>query len=236
MPTITLTPSQLKGAGILNSFEIPAVGGTQTINKTAEITSWGHVPASGYSDWASAISASSASTEYVDPAMVLGGSVSGRGGTRFLVGRHYHQFKITGDGDINGTVTAISVKLVEVQLGALPATTAQFGGGVNIYAAGSGSVELGQSGTEFSLYDVSGSKTPYSTSQTINSSGNYTFQLNQAAVDDYNTAYSNGTKLLNFALILDNDFNGVAPPLSAGNVYSYTTFGDVIYTLTYIPN
>ena len=46
----------------------------------------------------------------------------------------------------------------------------------------------------------------------------------------------NNTSRLNFALILDNDFNGVAPPLSAGNMYSYTNFGDVIYTLTYIPD
>ena len=235
MATYTLTPQQLKGAGVYNSFEIPAAGGTQQTNKTADITSWGHLPGSGYSDWASAISASSAIANFVDPPIVMGGSISGRGGTRFLVGRHYHQFKITGEGDINGTVTAISVKLVEVELGALSGTTAQFGGGVNIYAAGSGSVELGQSGTEFSLYDVSGSKTPYSTSQTINSSGTYTFQLNQAAVDDYNIAYSNNTTMLNFAVVLDDDFSGVAPPLSADNIYSYKA-DSVIYTLTYIPD
>ena len=235
MPTITLTPSQLKGAGILNSFEIPAVGGTQQISKTAELTSWGHLPAAGYSDWTSAISASSASTEF-EPRIVMGGSVSGRGGTGFMVGRHYHQFKIAGEGDINGTVTAISVKLVEVNLSPLPGSTAQFGGGVNIYSAGSGSSELGQDGSEFSLYDVSGSKTPYSTSQTINSSGTYTFQLNQAAVDAYNTAYSNNASRLRFVLILDNDFNGVAPPLSTGNLYSYTTLGSVVYTITYIPD
>ena len=78
MPTITLTPSQLKGAGILNSFEIPAVGGTQQTSKTAEITSWGHLAGSGYSDWASAISASSAIAEFTSPAMVLGGSVACR--------------------------------------------------------------------------------------------------------------------------------------------------------------
>tara|TARA_R110000803_G_scaffold101721_1_gene169715 strand:- start:774 stop:1583 length:810 start_codon:yes stop_codon:yes gene_type:complete len=233
MAIYTLTPAQLKGAGIYNSFEIPA-GGIATTSSFRLLTvgQTNNVgPNATYTDWlittgSDGITGGAVNGPYSQSSNGMTNwsfsrvAQSGRGSTIYGLGRGYGQLRLndipaagtSGSQVIPGTITDVDLTF---RIGVLSSsTTAGAGDRLGIFSAGTGSI----SGvlTDFPLYIITGSKTAYSDFVTISSSispnpKEITFSLNSTAIAVMNDQNKNDGELINFAFIWEKDFTGTAP-------------------------
>lgn len=142
---------------------------------------------------------------------IRAGAYSGRGSTIYDNSRVYMGLYLGGSQGITGSITA-----ADIYLPVSRSVTYDFGGALNVYSAFTGS-KIDGSVADYSLYfsSVFGNKTAYSDSQTISANTVLTYSLNDAAITvlNDNNNFGGSAEDINFAIVFDFDFNGIAPTL-----------------------
>jgi hypothetical protein len=187
-----LTPSDLYGAGTLNTIEL---GGSETITEVTRTSAYRYYfdGSAGITDWNTAINDDA--SQGVDTGFYLQtGFLTGRGSNTYVTDRLMVNFDLSG---VPGTITAINLPFSTTSL-----PTAEFN--VNIYSAGTAS--LGGETEEYSYYKDEGS-TALASPLAITGSTSYTFSLNAAALTIANTKPTNFV----IALIHEFDYTATAP-------------------------
>lgn len=203
-----LTPSDLYGAGTLNTIEL---GGSETITKVSTTNQYSYFfgGIDGQTDWNSVVTA--VSSPNVDTSTPLRAVLlSGRGTNAYANTRVMGEFNLSG---ISGTITKITATLTTSPGSYEPIS-------VNLYDAGT--TGLTGTGGEYSYYRDEGEIKFSDTAQELSPSSTFIFTLNSTALTVANTKPSSFV----IAAVNSFDFNSTAPtPID-------TTYGVTVSTIT----
>tara|TARA_R110001583_G_scaffold2725_13_gene19088 strand:+ start:512 stop:1348 length:837 start_codon:yes stop_codon:yes gene_type:complete len=237
MGTFKLTKKQLKekssykkGDGILNSFEIPAFTSSTSSVHFFDTLQANYLGANEEtSTWPITISASGTDASQVStfnpsnlsPSFAMEIYVStGRGGTSFRNSRIYLASpKLGGSNGVPGTITAanISLPVSKSLVPGKPDTT--YGSELGIFLGSTGSISSGNpltgTVTDYPFYfsESISNKTAFAPFQEVTENTVLTYPLNSTAITALNTANNSSiaSERVNFAVVWENDFEGVAP-------------------------
>jgi len=231
MAIYNITSQQLKGQGILNSFELAA--GEVTTTSSIKLLTYGQTnsvgPNPAYTDWLVTTGSTGTPGNVFEQFQTSQGMISwgmqrvaqtGRGSITFGLQRGYGQLRLnnlpyagtSGSQVIPGTITAVDLTF---RIGV--ATGDSTGNDrLGVFSAGTGSQLATSSLAGFPSYILAGNRTAYSDFITISSSMSpnpkeITFSLNSTAITVMNNQNKNDGELINFAFIWEKDFTGIAP-------------------------
>jgi len=205
MATYKLFSSQLKGQGILNSFEIPAGVRPEPVDIEASSTyNYVYNATLTWSEIRDALSSPSNTETFA-----LGVSAyAGRGDTTFIVSRSNIFFDISS---FESTVTGLTLNIT--------INGGTFAPGSNIKVFDGGVTELMGDGTEYPLYLTQGS-VELSDPVFVDSLGTYNISLNSTAIDLFNER----DKARTICVIAENDYNNSEPSVG----YDFNMSADII--------
>ena len=219
MPTTIFTPQMLRNG----TRAVPKIqGGDQfTVSRLTTLSQTVTVgPNPSYTTWPLAISSSGTPGVYSSSPSNLGMRdfnirrliQSGRGSSTYANGRGYMQLNLY-DQVIPGTISGVDLTFrIYNDINNSPGVTDS----IAIFSAGTGSqLETGPNATgSYTAYDTVGNKTHYSSFTSINTPGStqlYTFSLNEEAISVMNNENKADGELINFSVIFQGDYNGIAP-------------------------
>lgn len=197
MATYTLTAAQLRGAGILSSFNIPAGSAPPPtpITVNASITNT-HLYNSTLS-WATIRNSPTSPTNQLDTFAPGVGAFSGRGSTTFLVSRTNIFFNLSSFTNI---ISGLTLNIV--------INSGTFTPSSNIKIFDGGLTTLTGASTEYPIYLNQGS-IALSNPVPISGAGTYNITLNSTAISAFNVP----SKSRVICVVTENDYNNTEPPL-----------------------